>query len=220
MRVRFGEFELDPEARRLLRSGQECHLEPKAFDLLELLVARRPAALSKQEIHEHLWPGTFVTDASLSAVVSRLRHAVGAEGRDGLIRTVHGFGYAFAGTAVEDGTAGSPVTGAGARVLWQGTTFALSEGENVLGRDPGGAVFVDDASVSRRHARITVTADGARLEDLGSRNGTFLGERRISGPASLEDGDAFRLGWAQLVYRSLPVLGSTRPVSGPPPRRG
>jgi len=219
MRARFGEFELDGEARRLLRSGRECHLEPKAFDLLELLVARRPTALSKQEIHEHLWPGTFVTDASLSAAVSRLRHALGEEGRNGLIRTVHGFGYAFTGTAVEDGSVGPPAAGAGARVLWQGTAFALHGGENILGRDPNGAVFVDDASVSRRHARITVSGDGARLEDLGSRNGTFLGERRLGAPASLEDGDAFRLGWAQLVYRSLPVQGSTRPVSGPPPRR-
>ena len=62
---------------------------------------------------------------------------------------------------MEDDPASSK--GAGARVLWQGTAFALREGENLLGRDPDGSVFVDDASVSRRHARVTVTAEGARL---------------------------------------------------------
>lgn len=217
MRARFGEFVLDGESRRLLRAGEECHLEPKAFELLELLVGRRPAALSKEEIHARLWPDTFVTDASLSAAVSRLRHALGEEGRDGLIRTVHGFGYAFTGAVLVEDPSGSAE--AGARVLWQGTAFALREGENVLGRDEGVAVFVDDASVSRCHARVTVTAEGAVLEDLGSRNGTFLRERRVREPVALEDGDSFRLGWALLVYRRASPLGSTKPVAGPPPGR-
>ena len=60
------------------------------------------------------------------------------------------------------------------RILWDSRTIPLSEGPNVIGRDPAATVFVDSSTVSRRHAVIVVSADGATLEDLGSKNGTYL----------------------------------------------
>jgi pSer/pThr/pTyr-binding forkhead associated (FHA) protein len=86
----------------------------------------------------------------------------------------------------------------------------LDEGENVLGRDDGLAVTLRWSGVSRRHARIVVTGGRAVLEDLGSKNGTFLRDRRLTQPASLADGDAFRLGRLYLVFRESSGAESTR----------
>ena len=211
MTIRFGEFEFDGDARQVRRGGEGIHLEPKAFGLLAILLSRRPAVVPKQELHERLWPNTFVTDANLSAVVSHLRQALGDDVQDGLIRTVHGFGYSFGGEAVDDSAAAADL---GPRVLWQGVTFALGQGENVLGRIEEGAVFVEDASVSRRHARIVVEGKRATLEDLDSRNGTWLGSKRLSEPAPLQDGDSFRLGSALLVFHGTTPTDTAEPVAG------
>ena len=100
MKIRFGDYTLDPGSRQLSRSGSAVHLSPKAFELLKLLVERRPSAISKAELHEHIWPGTFVTDDSLSRLVAELRDALGDEARSPrFVRTLHGFGYAFAADA-------------------------------------------------------------------------------------------------------------------------
>ncbi|MEX1246160.1 MAG: FHA domain-containing protein [Thermoanaerobaculia bacterium] len=80
----------------------------------------------------------------------------------------------------------------------------LEEGENILGRDPGTRGSIPDASISRRHARITVRGDTATLEDLESKNGTFVGDERVTRPTLLSDGDAVRLGLARLVFRGPP----------------
>lgn len=97
LRSHFGEFSLDSESRQLFRGGEEIHLEPKAFELLELLVASRPKALSKLQIRQRLWPDTVVSDASLTVLVYDLRGVLGDDAKEPrYLRTVHGFGYAFA----------------------------------------------------------------------------------------------------------------------------
>ena len=81
MRIRFGRFTLDLETRQLTSDGHEIHLEPKAFDLLSALVLERPKALSKADLQERLWPGTFVTEANLSNLVAQIRAALGDPAR-------------------------------------------------------------------------------------------------------------------------------------------
>ena len=61
MRISFGAFTLDLQSRQLTSAGREIHLEPKAFELLSALVLERPKALSKADLQERLWPGTFVS---------------------------------------------------------------------------------------------------------------------------------------------------------------
>ena len=73
MRLRFGEFVLDDAARQLSRDGSSVHLTPKALELLEFLVERRPRAVSKEELHEHLWPDTHVTGANLPVLIHEVR---------------------------------------------------------------------------------------------------------------------------------------------------
>jgi DNA-binding winged helix-turn-helix (wHTH) protein len=200
MRVRFGEFVLDRATRQLLKNGELRPLEPKAYALLDLLISRRPAAVSKQEIRDGLWPDTFVSESHLSSLAARVRRALDA-GTDGpnFVRTVHGFGYAFGAEATEE--SGRRVERAVAQIEWDGGNLRLMEGENVIGRGEEVAVRIDVDGVSRRHARIV--ADGGRftLEDLGSKNGTYLREQRLKAAAALEDGDTFRLGRTLLVFR-------------------
>jgi DNA-binding winged helix-turn-helix (wHTH) protein len=207
MRVVFGEFTLDPVTRQLLRGGKSRHLERKAFQLLELLVRRRPAAVPKTEIRDHLWPDTFVSESSLTRLATQIRRALEDDpGRPRFVRTVHGVGYAFVADAEEEPPRPPPSTSrepasARAVVLWEDRSFPLDEGENLLGREEGLAVTLRWSGVSRRHARIVVTGEGATLEDLGSKNGTFLRGKRLTNPASLADGDTFRLGRMLLVFR-------------------
>lgn len=203
MRLRFGEFTLDRATRQLLRAGGERHLEPKAFELLDLLLGRRPEAVSKNEIRDRLWPDTFVSESNLTDLVAQVRQGLGDSARrPRFIRTVHGFGYAFAAEATEERSVRASQRQMTARVIWNHVVMPLDVGENILGRDEDVAVRVDAPGVSRRHARIVVTDSQATLEDLGSKNGTYLRERRLDAPAPLEDGDTFRLGRQLLVFRS------------------
>ena len=104
----FGDFELDQERRQLLRSGEPVPLQPKAYELLSLLLQRRPRVLSRAQIRDVIWPGTYVSESTLAVVVTGLRQALGDDARQPrFIRTVHRFGYAFCGEARESKN-GSP----------------------------------------------------------------------------------------------------------------
>ena len=202
MRLFLGPVTLDTDRRQVFRGDEPLHVSAKAFQLLQLLAENRPRALSKDELQEALWPDTFVSDTSLTTLVNELRAGLGESAREPhLIRTVHGFGYAFE----EQGAAAS-----GARLVWGLVEVPLYEGENVLGRDPGPRGAIPDASVSRRHARLTLSGDNATLEDLGSKNGTFACDRRIDKPTPLTDGDPVRLGLVTLVFRAASAGASTK----------
>ena len=77
----FGEFVFDAKARLLTRRGEPVHLTAKACELLQLLASKRPEAVAKKEIHQHLWPDTFVSDVSLTTLVFELRTALGESAR-------------------------------------------------------------------------------------------------------------------------------------------
>ena len=198
MTIEIGECRFDSLRREVRRGEERVHLSPKAFELLGLLVARRPRAVSKDELFGLLWPNTFVTEASLAGLVAEIRRELRDDAREPrFLRTVHGFGYAFSA----DGVAESRDEGAVCRLIWGVREVALGAGENVLGRDASAAVFIDDATVSRHHARIVVERSGARLEDLGSKNGTWVGGWRIGGPHPLVDRDQIRIGSVPMTFR-------------------
>ncbi len=209
MRLASGDWIFDSDTREVIRKGGAVPLSPKAFDLLELLIRRRPKAVSKADIHEHLWPGTFVSPANLANLVAELRAALGDDARaPRILRTVPRFGYAFAADASEKAPAPSPAPFA-CRLVWGPREIALDPGENLIGRDRDSVVWIDDASVSRRHARISVDDSGATVEDLGSKNGTFLRGRRIGKPARLTDRDTIKIGPASMIFRLFKRTGST-----------
>ncbi len=201
--VSIGALAFDVARRQLIGAGGAVELPTKEFELLALLVSRRPGAVSKDEIHEALWPKTIVTEASLTSLVKELRRKLGQAGRRGPIRTIHGFGYAL---AVE----GTPTPRASLPRLVRGTNeIVVVSSELVLGREPGLPGTIDDASVSRQHAHLRRDGRAAILTDLGSKNGTFVNGVRVSGPVSLVDGDEVRLGLVTFVYRAALAGGST-----------
>jgi DNA-binding winged helix-turn-helix (wHTH) protein len=202
--LRFDGFSFDGPARQLLSQGQPVHLSPKAFDLLAALLAARPRALARDELMRALWPDTFVSRTSVAQLVGELRTALGDDPREPrFVRTVQRFGYAWAAAAEDAAGAGGASGGHGFRLLWGSSEIALREGENLIGRAVGSAVRIASARVSRQHARITVAGERAELEDLRSRNGTYLGKRRISAPVALSDGDEIVIGPAVLTFVSL-----------------
>jgi DNA-binding winged helix-turn-helix (wHTH) protein len=217
MQIRFGECVLDSETRQLHVGRELIHVKPKAFQFLELLLENRPRAVSKKEIHERLWPGVFVSDGALTTLLVEVRNAIGDRARSpDFIRTVHRFGYAFFGEAEE--VRRGPSAGSRARPCWilrSGKRTALEPGETVVGRDPGAGVFIDDPSVSRRHARIVVGEESATIEDLGSKNGTHLGDRKVEAPMPLDDGARIRVGTVLLTFRMFSVPYSTQTAAEP-----
>ena len=90
----------------------------------------------------------------------------------------------------------------------------------MIGRAPTCDIMVEDPHLSRRHATVALTAEGVSLMDLGSTNGTWLNDRRISGPEYLTDGDVIRIGRTDLRFFD-PGLARTDPVGlrFAPPRR-
>jgi DNA-binding winged helix-turn-helix (wHTH) protein len=204
VKTRFGPFTLDSETRQLLRGGEEIHLPRKAFDLLATLLARRPKVVDKDELHAALWPDSHVDAAGLNVLVGDVRRILGDDARQPrFIRTVHGVGYAFYGDAVHTDEPPHPSAGASCWLVWGDRRFQLAEGENVIGRDPRCQVWLDADRVSRRHASILVDPGGsaARLRDLESTNGTYLGRSQVVTPVDLNDGDELKVGSVVLKFR-------------------
>lgn len=220
MRLQFDDLIFDPDGRQLRVGGRDVHVSPKAFDLLALLVECSPRAVSKADIHARLWAGTFVSDSSLPSLVSEIRDAIGDQRREPrLIRTLHGFGYAFQTSAPP--AAGVETPEPRAWLIGSTAEIALASGDHVLGRDGPGVVRLPSTAVSRRHARIVIDDGGARIEDLGSKNGTYVDDRRVEGLVPIADGSQVRLGSVLFTFRTSLPAGTTETVSsqiGPRPR--
>ena len=211
MVLRFGQCAIDVPRRELRRDGAAVHLTPKAFDLLVLLVHEAPRVVAKGELHERLWPGTFVTDATLAGLVKEIRRGLGDHDPGApIIRTAHRIGYAFCLPLEETPSA----TGLRHWLVVSGQRLALRDGENLVGRDPNAHVCLDSASVSRTHSRIVVGHDGASIEDRGSKNGTKVGDQPVAGVTTLRDGDRLRFGTVSAVYRRSGVGMSTETHGG------
>ncbi len=212
MKIRFGDCVLDGATRELARGGRVVHVSPKAFQVLELLLAERPRAVSKEEMLQRLWAETFVTDGTLTTLIAEVRSAIGDDAHEPhFVRTVHRFGYAFSGTAQEERriAPGKAVPRFAWRLHWETRDIALPEGDSIVGRDPDAAILIDHASVSRQHARIRVSGSTAVVEDLDSKNGTFWRGDRIRGPVDLTDRGEIRFGSISMICRKYTLPAST-----------
>jgi DNA-binding winged helix-turn-helix (wHTH) protein len=211
VKVQFGTFTLDDDTRQLTRGRDVVHLTPKAFELLQTLVTERPKVLSKAVLQQQLWPETFVAEANLSNLIAEIREALDDRPRaPRFIRTAHGFGYAFSGDATNVAAAAATTSNRPTCWLeWGRRRFHLPIGEHVIGRDPDLEVTLDGSTVSRRHARLVVTAERVMLEDFGSKNGTFRGSERVTSPIQLADGDAIYIGSLLVTFHASALQQST-----------
>lgn len=218
VQLRFGEFTLDTDRRQLRRDGVDRHLSLQGVELLHLLIDNHPRALSKREIHERLWPDVSFSEAALTSLAAEVRRALDETAmREDFLRTVPRFGYAFHGEANEVNPPTPPRATPRVRcwlVLPSGQ-LGLPDGEYMLGRNDDVAVAFDSLTVSRHHARIRVSHDVAVVEDLHSRNGTFLNGERLTAPAPLADGDEIALGLITVRFSVTEPGGATRSLREP-----
>jgi DNA-binding winged helix-turn-helix (wHTH) protein len=217
MNFRFGSLLLDTESRALTREGRPVSISPKAFKLLQVLLEARPRAVPKAELHRRLWPDTVVSDVNLPTLIAEVRQSIGDGARaPEFIRTVYGYGYAFCGEAAALHRDGRPDAGSDQvfRLLWGNREVALADGENILGRGAESLVWIDAQSVSRRHARLMVASGLATLEDLGSKNGTFVNGIRLRAPVALRNGDELRVGSVPMTLRIHAKAASTETATG------
>jgi pSer/pThr/pTyr-binding forkhead associated (FHA) protein len=157
-----------------------------------------------------LWPHTFVVEKNLANLVGEIRDAIGDDpSNPRFIRTVHRFGYAFRETLAPAQT-GRRAIQVSFLVKWVNGRVTLDEGEHVLGRDPDLEIFLNHPGVSRRHALIRISAGRATIEDLGSKNGTFVGDQRVEGTRSLGDGDVIGVAAVKLTFRIFQTPSSTK----------
>jgi DNA-binding winged helix-turn-helix (wHTH) protein len=217
VRVHSGDWVLDTATRQVERVGDVVHVSPKAFDLLTVLLLERPRAVSKAELLRRLWPDVVVSEVNLTCLAAEVRSALGDEARrPRYVRTVPRYGYAFCGATTEDDPKpvvvkdGTPTV----RLETAERDVLLAPGAHLLGRQPEAAVRIDSGAVSRRHAVVTVSDGGASIEDLGSKNGTFVNRERVCGVRPLSDGDEIRLGPVRLVFRLSPVPPTTESEAG------
>jgi predicted ATPase/DNA-binding winged helix-turn-helix (wHTH) protein len=92
----FEDYELDLQRYELRYAGKLVKLEPQVFNVLAYLIQHRDRVVTKEEILEQLWPGRFVSEATLTSRLMTARRAIGDRGREQrLIQTVHGRGYRF-----------------------------------------------------------------------------------------------------------------------------
>lgn len=206
MVIRFGQFILDEEKRELSIRDEPIHVSPKAFDLLVILTRHAPRVLHKDEIYEAIWPDTIVEPANLNNLVSELRAALGDQNK-AMIRTKPRFGYGFAAEVERRGRTGT--VDRSLRLLLGDRIFELEQGRNLVGREDDCLIIIDSPEISRHHAVIEVSGDRVTIEDLGSKNGTFVGGEPVESPRVLEDRAEIGLGRTMMRFRNVARKGTT-----------
>jgi len=202
MNLAFADCVLNTESRQLTRGGAPVPLEPKMYQLLEVLLQRRPAVVSNVELDELLWPNVYVARTSLTRLVSELRAVLGdSPANSRIIRTVYKTGYAFAAEVVESGA--EPKRSSGLFLEWNDRPMFLADGDNIIGRGEDCSLVVDAENVSRRHAKIVVTRGKAAIEDLGSTNGTFVNRERVTASTPIKNGDEVSFGTLAMRFRVI-----------------
>ncbi len=202
----FGPLRLDLNSGELRDGSEEISLEPRVFALLVYLVENAGRVIPREELLEAIWPDTHVTDDSLSKAVASLREALHDDVREPrYLVTLPRRGYKFVAKVSEERTP----TGCAYHILYGLQDFILAPGENIIGRGGDAAVRIRSEEVSRHHARVVISSAGARIEDLGSRNGTIVSGARIEGARELNDGDEIVVGNIALVFQISRATRST-----------
>ena len=197
-----GPWQIDPAACELRNGGGVVRLRPKVMDLL-VAFARNPGrVMSKQCLLDMVWSDVTVGDASLTVAVGELREALGDELESpNFIETIPRRGYRLIAPVTDPDTDRIRPGGSRFWLTGAGVELVLRQGENLIGRAPEAHVRIESPKVSRRHARIIIDGETAVVEDLGSKNGTFLGDIRVEGPTPLAHGEHLRLGQLAALLR-------------------
>lgn len=203
MRYTFERCSVDTASRDIVLDGQAMELSPKAFELLKLLLEARPRVVTKAEVMQALWPDTFVQEANVPVLIREVRVAIGDAEAARVIKTHHRVGYSFTAEVRESRSAASqrPFDGRIYVLALPDRRIVLGEGITTVGRHADCDVQVNDASVSRLHARLILDGGHLRVEDLKSKNGTMVRGRALSEPMVLTAGDTVTFGVVDAQFR-------------------
>jgi len=170
--------------------------------------------LAKNEIIARLWPDAFVSDGSLANLVLEVRQALGEVARQPrYLRTVHGFGYSFCGAASVEPCENALGPALFYRVVSPWGDITLDEGESLIGRASECRVSLASSTVSRHHARLHIGHGVTTVEDLGSKNGTYVRGQKIAAPTPIANGEHFRVGSVDLVLWVVSPHSATDTIS-------
>jgi DNA-binding winged helix-turn-helix (wHTH) protein len=213
-RYRFATCTLDVGRREVVHDGETVKLSRRAFEALHILLKNYPSAVCRDDLYEALWPKTFVNLTNLNNVIAQIRSAVGDRAKK-IVVTKHRFGYVI-GVPVNEVALHAPSSRFTLAI--GGRTIVLRDGENLVGRADDAAVPLDQPSISRHHATIRIEGDRAELEDLRSKNGTFIGDHRVTEPRELSDRDIVRFGSVCGTFLSAPAASTLTEPAGKRPR--
>jgi len=201
-----GGWLVEPTLDRISRDGQIVRLRPRAMDVLICLALEAGKLASKQNIIDAVWRTEFVSEHALTQVVAELRSALGDDARNpSYIENIPRRGYRLvaAVTAVAMSVPSARDASLPFKLQGDDCDHPLIQGPNIIGRTGDADISIDLTEVSRCHARILVQGTTATIEDLGSKNGTFLNGERLDQPALLASGDEIWIGRSVARLRFL-----------------
>lgn len=206
---RLGDWLVQPRLNRMKRGETEIHLRPKLMDVLVFLAQHVGEVVSKEEILESVWAKRFMAESVLSGLMAELRGVLDDDAREPrFLETVPKRGYRLVAPVEAEDDAASG-TAAACLLIVAGRRVPLGEGEHIVGRAPDAAVHIDSTDVSRHHAKVVVSVGCATVEDLGSKNGTYVGKDRVTAPRALRNGDQVRVGGVLIIFRLPRCIQST-----------
>ena len=197
---------VEPTLDRISQDGREVRLRPRAMDVLTTLALAAGKLVSKRDLIDSVWRTEFVSDHALTQVIAELRAALGDDARSpSFIENIPRRGYRLVEDVILIGESVAPTGSASLPFKLQADDcdHLLVQGLNVIGRTGDADICIDRTEVSRCHAKITVQGTTAIIEDLGSKNGTYVNGRQLEGPATLNNGDEIWIGRSVARLRFL-----------------
>jgi TolB-like protein/DNA-binding winged helix-turn-helix (wHTH) protein/Flp pilus assembly protein TadD len=203
----FGDCELDTCLYTLRRAGQSIRLRPKVFRVCVYLVEHRDRVVSREELCAQVWPGQFISQATLEGVIRELRQAVGDSGQtQEIIQTLHGHGYRFVAAVAERSPkrTGDPVQPAPA--LTAVAAPATGQADLVVNVEPSAAQPAHGSAPEQRaetlRCAVCQAVDGEAVSTVTAREGTPLLSRGWLSPRRI-----VRMGQALAVLTLLLLAG-------------
>ena len=176
------------------------------MDVLVHLAIASGKLASKRDLIDAVWRTEFVSDHALTQVVAELRAALGDNARNpSFIENIPRRGYRLVVDVTPVAATVPPVREGSLPFKLRGADgdTPLSQGPNVVGRTGDADICIDRTEVSRCHARILIAGTTATIEDLGSKNGTYLNGERLQQPTLLTNGDEIWIGRSVARFRFL-----------------
>ena len=201
-----GDWLVEPTLDRISRDGQVVRLRPRAMDVLTCLAFEAGKLATKQSLIDAVWRTEFVSEHALTQVIAELRAALDDDARNPTyIENIPRRGYRLVAAMTPVAASVSPERDASLPFKLQGDDrdHPLNQGPNIIGRTADTDICIDRTKVSRCHARIVVAGTTATIEDLGSKNGTYLNGERLQNPTLLTNGDEIWIGRSVARFRFM-----------------